>query len=129
MNEDYLVQLFLKLEERIQKRKFSLKIFHKGRFVEQFVPQQEMNIWNLFGMNQKFDENLRQHFVFEDNKLDEYVCNMMICKWLFDHKDHRYRDFTFVLKPHKTVIDMQKVSLQELMDFISPQTQKTRSQT
>ena len=98
--QPYLSQLFLKLEDH----------FQNGNYICQPVNQK------------KFKE-----FTFDKAQLDEYVCNTLIYKWFVDHKDHRCKDFTYILKPDKKVqVDMKNVSFEELLNFISPQTKKTR---
>ena len=121
---DYLSQLFLKLEEHITNKNYVLKVINKKRFKEQFEKKKEETIFDIFGEPEPQEENIEQYFVFDEKQIDEYVCNLMICKWLWDHKDSRCRDFTFILRPNKVQIDLREVSFDDLMHFISPQTKK-----
>jgi hypothetical protein len=124
---EYLSQLFVKLEEHINDRNYVLKIIDRKRFKKQFVKEKEVTIFDIFGELEVCEgqENLENQFVFDEKQIDEYVSNLMICKWLYDHRDTRYRDFTYILRPNKIQIDMRNVSFDELMKFMSPQTKKT----
>ena len=125
---DYLSQLFLKLEEHIKNKNYVLKVINKKRFKKQFEKKKEKTIFDIFVEPEPQEEDIEQYFVFDEKQIDEYVCNLMICKWLWDHKDSRYRDFTFILKPNQIKIDLREVSFNDFMHFISPQTKKTNKQ-
>lgn len=127
MEKDYLHNMFLRLEEHIANGNYVLKVINKDRFKGKFIRPYE-NLFNTVTEVEETREYFAKHYTLDPKDIDEQVCNLMICKWLLDHKDKRYRDFTFVLKPNKSPIDMRHVSFEDLMHFISPQTRKTRKQ-
>ena len=119
---DNLSQLFLKLENQFLSKHYILKIMNRRKFRKQFM--QELNLFDMFDEKGK-EKNVKQFFVFNEKMIDEYVCNFMIYKWLYDHHDKRCRDFTFVLIPRGMRANMKDISFEDLMHFISPQTKKT----
>ena len=120
---NYLPQLFLKLEEHIQNKNYILKIINKKRFRKQFIKEQKKpDIPDIFEEQPEQEKSLDQYFIFDEKQIDEYICHLLIYKWLLDHKDTRYRDFTFILKPNRIKIDMRDISFEDLIHFMSPQT-------
>jgi len=106
---NYLYEIFLKIEKQIKSNNYTVLIFNKKSFC-----------------NGKTNKQLAKEFIYQESKLGEYVCNTIICKWFIDHKDNRYKDFSYILKPLGIRIPLKNVSFDELIEFISPETHKTK---
>tara|TARA_Y100000310_G_C20698245_1_gene827249 strand:- start:1121 stop:1483 length:363 start_codon:yes stop_codon:yes gene_type:complete len=114
----YLCKLFLKAEEKLKNNDYDTVIVNRKKFKKKFV-QLDKSESEIFTKR-----NMKKYFVFNEDEIDEYICNLLIYKWLIDHKDKRYNNFTVILKPKNTQFDLKKVSFNELLHFISPQTKK-----
>lgn len=108
MNGD-ITHAALKIEEAIKNKNYTVIIVNKKRFSKD-----------------KTKEQLASEFIYKEDQLLEYVCNTIIYKWLADHKDDRYKDFSYILKPNNIQISLKDVSFDELIEFISPETHKTK---
>lgn len=117
----YLSELFLELEEHIQQGRYNIKIIDRKKFKKKFIVKGDGLLSSELG-----DNSLENMFIFDEYKIDEYVCDLIIYEWLLDHKDERYKDFTFILIPKGIDVDMGNVTIEELINFISPQTNKTK---
>ena len=117
---EYLQKLFIRAERHIKNKDYVVRIINAKRFKECYVPIENFEE-NIFDSPKKIEE----YFVFDEQKTDEYICNLLIYKWLEDHKDSRYKDFSFILKPYNVQFDMRDVSFDDLLKFISPQTEKS----
>lgn len=113
---EHLPSLFLKIEEQLKAGHYTIRIPNKKLFQELF---------HVAGT--KTIEDLAETFTFEETQTDEYVCNILIYKWLRDHKDTRAKDFSLILQPEHIKVDLKDVSFDELMHFISPETKKTQA--
>lgn len=109
MNGD-LIKTAIKIEEAIRNQNYTVLIVNKKRFSKG-----------------KTIEQLAREFVYKEDQLLEYVCNTIIYKWLVDHNDDRYKDFSYILKPDNIKIELKDVSFDELIEFISPETHKTNN--
>ena len=119
-SKKYLQKLFLRAERHIKNRNYTVKVVNVKKFKEKYIIKEDF-MEDIFTP----PKDTEKYFIFDEEKVDEYICNLLIYKWLKDHKDTRYKDFSCILKPNNVPFDMRKISFNELLQFISPQTKKT----
>jgi hypothetical protein len=116
-SNQYLTKLFLKIVENIENDNWQLEIINTKKFRKN-VLKDEMSLYS--------DEDAFEILeIFDKENIDEYAANFLLYKWLKDHNDKRYREFSYVIKPYNKQIIMENISLEELIEFISPETWKT----
>jgi len=113
----YLIDLFTKASENISDGNWSLEIVNTKVFRNNVLK----NRMSLFSDEDAFE----QLEIFDKNNVDEYAVDFLLYKWLKDHDDKRYRNFSFVIRPHNRQFDMREVSFEDIMHFVSPETKKT----
>jgi len=114
--QKYLIKLFLKAVENIKNDNWQLEIVNQENFRRLYA-----NEMSLFSDEDAF-ESLE---IFQKENIDEYAANFLLYKWLKDHNDDRYKDFSFIIKPYNLQFDMREVELKDLIKFVSPETWKT----
>ena len=66
--------------------------------------------------------------IIENDKIIDEALNTLLYEWMDDHKDTRYKEcLKYVFVTTDFDVDLSKVSFEELMHFVSPQTKKTNN--
>ena len=113
----YLTQLFLKACNHISEGDWSLIIVNRKRFRRLYLQGQ----LSLSSEEEAF-EALN---MFEQRSIEEYAIDFLLYKWLKDHNDRRYKEFSYIISPYNRQFIMEDISFEDIMHFVSPETKKT----
>ncbi len=125
MNENtaYLEQSFLKCENLISEGEYDIVIENEDLFYKKYVVPYEMETTlDIFGDPMTLEE----YFNFDNKKIVDYVSDYLTYKWFKDAGDLRYKEFSMVLEPITTDINLKNIPFIDFLYFISPESKKNK---
>jgi hypothetical protein len=123
MMVEFLSNLYEQIWTQLKERNFDLLIFDIDKFLKIFAPKkQKTNCLSIFEDVDEQRDYCFSIFSFDENNADEYALNFLVYKWLLDHQDSRANDFAYILSPKNLRVDLSKVSQDDIIFFVSPQT-------
>ena len=119
---DKLQELFLKCEKEIKNKNYNILIVNKSLFKQKHQESRTDECY-IYGVEGAVE--IKEYFEFNDEMVVNYTCDYFVYKWLKDHKDLRYKNFSIVLEPLHIIVDLKDISFNEFLCFISPETKRT----
>ena len=113
----YLEEIYYKCERKIEEGDYTIIIPNKSNFKDKYVqPYHKKN----GGVFKKTSKAIEEYFEFNNNMIISYVFDFLLYKWLKDHGDSRYKDFSCILKPCRVRANLKSIPFQEIFYFVSP---------
>jgi type I restriction-modification system DNA methylase subunit len=112
-----LVQFFMKACNHIAVGEWDITVINRKHF-------RNLHSKNQLSLSSEEDAFTALN-MFAQRSIEEYAIDFLLYKWLKDHDDERYKEFSFIISPYNRQFDMRGISFEDIMHFVSPETKKT----